>query len=233
MEEMVASIKAEAMLEARRIDEETRAELDRINAETARLVAAERERLNAQARLREEELLRHLEAKQQLEARQRTLACKHALIDEIFALARSALEQMGDGQRRVILQRLWERASAQMSIAHVIAARRDAGFFRQKREKKVTVTAVEGLGGFIAESQDRAIRVDMRFESLLAEIRQHRIAEVSTVLFSEGSEQESRLGNRKSRKDSRSLRAKPGKAIPARKTIPVRARVQRRRGIKA
>ena len=178
MVELVASISTDARLEANYIDTQAQEEIARINAETAMLVTKKQELLASVARKQEEEALHRLEAKQQLETRERRLACKQALIDETFAAARKAIQQKT--VRRKLLQRLWEKASKQIPVARVITTRIDALFFKGK---KVAVTTTDGIGGFIAESADKKVRVDMRFETLLDDLRERKIAEISAVLF--------------------------------------------------
>jgi vacuolar-type H+-ATPase subunit E/Vma4 len=180
LQELAASIAAQGMSAAQQIDLEAQTQLQQIDAETERLVSKRREQLYAQTQQQEQELKARLEAKAKLEAMQQILRQKQQLIDETFSAAEATLRKLDGAQRKSMLQKLWQNAAAQIKPAQVITTKQDASFFRGK---KVKITLAEGLGGFIAITSDKKLQVDLRFETLLAEIRARHTAEVSNALW--------------------------------------------------
>ena len=62
----------------------------------------------------------------------------------------------------------------------MIAAECDREFCKTRG---VTVSIADGIGGFIAESDDKKTRIDFRFETLLLDMRQRSVGEIATELF--------------------------------------------------
>jgi vacuolar-type H+-ATPase subunit E/Vma4 len=178
LQELAANITADAMTAAQEIEAQLDAELSKINAETQAMVGERRQQLYAQAQQREQELKATAEAKRKLEAMQQILRHKQQLLDETFAAAEERLAKLKGPERKRMLELLWKRASSQIAISSVQAAKQDAAFFRAK---KVKVSTAPGLGGFIAIAGK--VQVDLRFETLLLEARSSRIAEVTAALW--------------------------------------------------
>lgn len=177
VQELTSSIINDARDQAEQVDAETEAELTRIHHETQEMLEKERERMYLQAKREQEMLAARAEGKRQLEASQKTLSYKQGLIDAAFRQAAHDLEHMPAAKRRKLLQHLWQRASRQIKVTGVIAAKKDAHFFKVKK------TAAPGIGGFIATGTN--VRVDMRFETLLADIKARKTAQVAKILFGE------------------------------------------------
>lgn len=180
MQELVESITHDAKLQAADILRHAHKDIQKYNEETEQLIAAKRQQLHAQAKIKEQELLQRIEAKRKLEAMQQTLRCRQELIDETFEAARQKLEKLPPAQRKKLLDQLWKKASSQISIAQVTAAEKDMQTMRKKCRK---VRSTPGIGGFIAENKDGTIRVDMRFETLLEDVKTKKSSEIAQVLW--------------------------------------------------
>jgi vacuolar-type H+-ATPase subunit E/Vma4 len=177
VQELTSGIINEARSQAEQIDQETYAEVMRIRKETEELVAKERERMHTQMKREQELLIARAEAKRQLESRQKVLSYKQELIDGAFKAAQQQLTH--SAKRRQLLRRLWQHASKQITVGSVITTKDSARMF------KVPKKVVPGLGGFIALSKDGKVRVDMRFETLLSDVKSRKTAEVAKALFAE------------------------------------------------
>jgi vacuolar-type H+-ATPase subunit E/Vma4 len=145
------------------------------------MLAAEREKRFAQANRQRDELVARMQAKRQLEQMQATLRCKQELLDDAFSAARHELTKRSSA-RTALLRRLWLHASRQIAVATVIVAKRDEAMFRNKG---VRIKTQEGLGGFIAQSADGKVRIDLRFETLLDDVRARSTARITEILFKE------------------------------------------------
>jgi vacuolar-type H+-ATPase subunit E/Vma4 len=177
VQELTSSIINDAHSQAERIDEETHVEVTRIRRETDELIAKERERLHTQAKREQELLEARAEAKRQLESRQKLLAYKQQLIDNAFKAAQEQLAH--SSKKRQLLRQLLQRASKQIAIGSIITTKDSARMF------KVRTKVEPGLGGFVALSKDGKVRIDMRFETLLAEVKERKTAEIAKILFAE------------------------------------------------
>lgn len=178
IEELTSTIISDARAQAQRIDEETDAEVTRLEEETAKLLAAERERLYAQAKREQTELEQRAEAKRQLEATQKALLFKQELIDDVFKSAERALHDMSAGKRRKLIHALHERVKRQIAIGSIYAAKKDVRYIKGAR-------VGDGSGGFVAKSKDGKVMIDMRFDTLLTDIKARKTANVAKILFYE------------------------------------------------
>jgi vacuolar-type H+-ATPase subunit E/Vma4 len=178
MQELVAGITKDARQQAGEIEEQTQKEIARINAETATLIIEQRKRLYDNAHHQQEEQLQRAESRRNLEAMQETLACKQQLIDRAFSEAKKELAHLAGVKRKKLLENLWKRTG--IDVGTVITSKKDAQFFKGK---SVKIKTMECTGGFIAVSRDGKVQVDLRIETLLESIRQHKVAQVSEMLF--------------------------------------------------
>jgi vacuolar-type H+-ATPase subunit E/Vma4 len=178
--QIVAQIEADAQREAAGIALQESQEVANIRAETARMIEQARKRMEAEVRIKQEEEMHRTRAKQQLEIMQTTLRCKQELLDELFAQAEKEVHGLPRSDRAKIIARLVQRAKNQMSVAYVTAATQDAKLIRGIRTK-----TAKGLGGFVAHSKDDRIRLDLRFETLLAEVRRKSLPKIAELLFRE------------------------------------------------
>jgi vacuolar-type H+-ATPase subunit E/Vma4 len=180
LQELAASVAADAKLQAQRIHEETEGQVQRISAETEELVARRQAELDDQARRERDEKLQRILAQQRLAASQERLLAKQQLLDAAFAQASKELGSMSPSARKAMLERLWTKACSQIAPASVVCAKQDEQFFAAKR---VRTTPGDMLGGFLARSSDGTTQVDMRFETLLAQYRSRNTARLGKVLF--------------------------------------------------
>jgi vacuolar-type H+-ATPase subunit E/Vma4 len=177
-QDFAAGLLVDAKHQAMLIEEETREEVGRLRDETSKLLEQERQRVLAQTKRLQADLDARADARRQRHCAHAILSAKQEIIDETFAAAEHALNTLHASKRRALLKRLLERAKREIPVGSVIIAKRDATATRGMR-----TTAVEGIGGFIAVSKDRKLRVDMRFESLLADVKERKAEEIASILF--------------------------------------------------
>lgn len=178
--ELAAGIVADARLQAARIEAEGAHEAQRIRQETEEMAARQRAALEEMATQQRKELDARAHAKRELAARQETLVCKQELLEEVFAAAQHALEGLPAAKRRALIVKLLDRARRQMPIGSVKASPRDL-----KSIKGLRTTPSQCSGGFIAISKDGTTRIDMRFPTLLDNVKRRKTAEIAEALFNE------------------------------------------------
>ncbi len=165
-----------------------KSEADRIAKEAAGEIlaaekefAAERDRELAMAREESKTacagLIRRKVAQKKLEAKKRLLLAKKELIDAAFARAAGELgNRLSETERKKLIARLLDSARKEIDLGTVHSNREDAKYLPSARRRDM-------LGGFIAESKDSSTLVDCSFESMLDEIKEKRLSEITSLLF--------------------------------------------------
>ncbi len=187
IQELAASILADARRDAARIDADTQAQVDAIEGRTQALLRERREHAIAQAQARYASAMRREQARVERDARLAVLACKRELLDQAFAQASAQLIALRGPSRRAIIDRLLERARREVpDLGEIAPAAADAAYVRSKAARwgiPVRGTAPSSNGGIIARSRDDRVRIDLRFETILAQVRQERASEIARELF--------------------------------------------------
>jgi len=182
IQELAASIIADARRESARIDADANEQATRLESETERILRERRERMLTGARRRRDAVVRCETAKAERAARLAVASCKLELIDEVFARARDRLAATRGGARKALLARFFATARRSLAIASVTAARQDAATLR-RMGVRVRGTAA-GIGGFIAHGTDGRVTIDLRFETVLEQLRPTLTGEIAIILFS-------------------------------------------------
>ena len=180
IQELIATIHADAETQAAYIQQAAEAEVARIREETARLVAARKSALAKAAKQQEQELLQRMEGRRQLAAAQAVLAKKQELLASVFADAGKKLEQVKGPARKKVILALLAKAHKQVDIAHIIAAPQDEKYMKKRSVKTSTMP---GIGGFVAVNRQGTVRIDYRFETIIEQVKQAKSAEIAMILF--------------------------------------------------
>ncbi|HVG36960.1 MAG TPA: V-type ATP synthase subunit E family protein [Thermoplasmata archaeon] len=150
--------------------------LQTAQAEGAKLLEVrEREARQAAERLRVQAL-----ARAELESKKIVLSAEKDLLDEVYAKVLGKLAVLEDGA--AILQSLLKAQAADWRTGKVYCNENDASVVRA-----VVGTSFDGtidcVGGIVIESGDGTHRIDLRYETLLADIWRDSIREVAEVLW--------------------------------------------------
>ena len=192
IQELAASILADARRDIARIDADTQSQVDAIESRTQALRRERREHAVAQAQARYASAVRREQARAERDARLAVLACKRELLDQAFAQASAQLIALRGPSRRAIIDRLLERARRELpDLGEVTPAAADAAYVRSKATRlgiPVRGTTPGSNGGILARSRDDRVRIDLRFETILAQVRQDRASEIARELFTKPSE---------------------------------------------
>lgn len=180
-DQLAASIVEDAQRRVQEIEEETAKEVSKIERETEAILKKKEQDMLADVRKREQEEVHRQEAKRERDARIARLQRKQELIDETFTMAGTSLGLLKGRERQRLLKHLWKRATDAMDVGSVIVAKKDAAFVKAKIQKKT-----DGLGGFIAQSKDGRVSMDLRFETLLEDVKERDVRGVAQALFEEG-----------------------------------------------
>lgn len=178
--ELAATIIAEARekqhAEERRLADELRA----FEEETDLLVREKRRGYLAQARRIEREQKQRLEAGASRKAQLSELVCKQEILDDVFRKAEQRIAQLSGQSRSKVLAGLLKRAEAELPSARLIVSKKDKIFLAKSAKIEGTNYCI---GGFIAQSSDRKVRIDLTFETLLSQVRSQHTEEIAHLLW--------------------------------------------------
>ena len=181
LEEVVGDILAAGRSQSEAMLGEARAERDRILSE-----AREKARLQKEARLREAvQAASQLRARElaaaELEVKRARLEMERALLDEVDARSRERVAALPRQEDEALLSAMLARSA--IPGYRLYSASRNEAFLRA-RSSVPYAGRVECLGGFVLESPDGTVRVDLTYDTLLREVGDRMLREIYGILFS-------------------------------------------------
>ncbi len=156
-------------------------------AERERMLQVARDEGETLKRKREEEARRDAKrtrvqvlARADLEAKKMGLAAQKEVLDDVYQRAIVRLGAMADAP--ALLRKLLESERAEWTGGRVFSSAKDAEIVQSIVGKSFAGTT-DCVGGIVVESADGTRRVDLRFESILADVWGDAIREVADTLW--------------------------------------------------
>ena len=178
LEEVQKEILAKAKTDAGRVLAEAFAEADRLRKESQQQFKDYTKQREAEKQKSLEMLERMHRAQLQTEMKMHLMDARRKWIENTFGEVRKKLKNLPDKQRKEHLQKLLKRAANEIDVGTVYCAPTD-----KKAITGYTVKENEMLGGLIAETSDRTVRVDYSYETMLAQLQENKLAELNKILF--------------------------------------------------
>lgn len=119
-------------------------------------------------------------ARAELESKKIVLSSQKELLDAVYEKALSRLRDLP--QNESLLRSLVSQNQAEIANGKVYCAEKDATVVRMLVGANYGGT-IDCIGGFVVESLDGERRIDLRFETMLSEIWNDSIKEVSDLLW--------------------------------------------------
>lgn len=117
-------------------------------------------------------------ASAELENKKMLLEAKKQIIDAVFAEAEKKISELDSKKRGEYIKNLLEKAKSDIEVAKAYCSKKDANLL-----KGVNTEVMGILGGLIAENKDGTVRVDYSFETILQNIKENELQNISKVLF--------------------------------------------------
>lgn len=180
LETVIEDVLSRGRSEAEEIRRATMAERERIlqdaRAEGAKLLAQrEQEGKQAAERARVQSL-----ARAELESKKIVLSAQKELLDQVYA---AVLEKLGRlAENEGLIRSLLQAHETEWRNGKVYCNARDADAVRSIVGKSFGGT-IDGVGGVVIDSADGSRRIDLRFETILADLWRDSIKEVAEVLW--------------------------------------------------
>lgn len=176
-------VKERVLEEAR---QKAKSRIDAANSEALKILksfsgqAKEKENAFRKQLASEVELIKKgKEAAAKLEAKKLALTFRKNFIDEIFSLAQERASNLPDSKKSEHIKKLLKKAGSEIDTAVVYCSKKDRKFVNN-----LEVIESDMLGGIIAESPDRTLRVDYSYETLLGQLKDSLLPELNRMLFS-------------------------------------------------
>ena len=138
--------------------------------------------LKEKSDLNTKRMLEHIKSQElaagELEIKKMLLEAKRQIIENVFAEARKKIEHLDDKKREYLIKRLLERAHQEIEARYFYCSHKDLKFL-----KPFNPEIVDMLGGFMAENEERTIRVDYSFETMLQSVQEREMQNISKILF--------------------------------------------------
>ncbi len=114
-----------------------------------------------------------------LEAKKKKLVEKRKLIESIFEEARANIDKkLKKTERKDLINRILKKIESEITVGTLYCNKIDAELINNKKVKYKDMQ-----GGIIAEDKTGRVLVDYSFETLLEQIREKYISEVTKILF--------------------------------------------------
>jgi|ETNmetMinimDraft_2_1059921.scaffolds.fasta_scaffold102593_1 V/A-type H+-transporting ATPase subunit E len=117
-------------------------------------------------------------ASTELDLKKLSLDSKKEMVELVFKEAKIKISKLSEAKRKEIIKRLFEKAKNEIEIKTVYCNKKDSKFFEGFKVKVEDI-----LGGLIAENEDGSVRVDYNFDSLLQNLRENYLQDISKILF--------------------------------------------------
>ena len=139
--------------------------------------AQEKELEIALKRLRQQEI-----SSAELEAKRIVLNAKKEILDRSYQETLKDLESMSEAEKVRVYQRILANAKLSIHKPKVLCPKGESRLV-QKDGDITSVTETDMGAGLVLESQDGTIRLDYRFNTMLAAVWEKELKNVSNVLF--------------------------------------------------
>jgi len=180
LDAIVQEIRAKGKAEADRISGETYQEVSKILADSesqaAKIKAAKQEAVRKEIeRLRQQEL-----SSAHLEVKRAVLNARKELLDEVYEKAKESIQKLPADKNQKLLSSLIKKN--ENSNTRIYSRAKDT-----PAVKKLTKLGYAGeincLGGVIIENEDGTEYLDLRYDTILKNVSERSLKQVSDILF--------------------------------------------------
>jgi V/A-type H+-transporting ATPase subunit E len=157
---------------------DARKEASEITKKAEKKVAEMKEKNDAETKRKVEIIKRQELASAELENKKMLLEAKKQVIEKVLAEARKKIDKLGSKERQEYMDKLLEKAKKDIEVAVVYCNKNDI-----KLVKDIKSEAADIIGGLIAENEDKTIRVDYSFDTMIESIQENELQSINKILF--------------------------------------------------
>jgi V/A-type H+-transporting ATPase subunit E len=114
-----------------------------------------------------------------LEAKKMSLIAKKELVEEAFEKIHQEInKKLNEKERKALIEKLLKRAESEIKIAKIYCNQKDSRYITSYQKADADI-----IGGIIAEDNESTVRVDYSFETLISEIKESELSNISRIIF--------------------------------------------------
>jgi len=113
-----------------------------------------------------------------LELKKLNLDAKKDLIEKVFNEVNKRVIELNHDQRKDLIKKLQDKAKKEIDVKTVFCNEKDTKLIEGFEVEEENI-----LGGIIAENQEGSVRVNYSFDSILQNLREKYMQEISKILF--------------------------------------------------
>lgn len=163
---------------ANQIINEGKLEAEKLIKEAEGNVAEFKKKVDAEAKKSAEDVKKKELASSELEIKKLFLQEKKNAINKVFKEAEKRIKGLSHDERAEHVKKLLDKANKEINVKFVYCNKKDS-----KLVEDFEVEESDILGGIIAESDDRAVRVDYSYETILESIKEQNLQDLGNILF--------------------------------------------------
>ena len=182
LDEVKKQLIEDAQKQARLFVDEAKKEAKKILADAE----AEAKQYELQLKVNTEKMLEAAEKRESAAAefggKRLVLDIKKSILLDTIEVAKKKMLQLSSEQKKVILQRMLDKAQKEIEVKTVYLNMNDMSFIKNKG---ITVKEAVICGGMIAETGDGKVSINWGFDATIDQVKEKYLREISEVLFSE------------------------------------------------
>ena len=178
LEEVKEEILSKAKREGDLIIKKMEAEAQKIIAEAEKRVKEIESKNHMDAERAAETLERKEIAKANFETKKRILQKKEDLIGAVFEKAASQIQKLPAEKNKAYFETLQGKASKQIGISTLYINQRDKNLAKDYKWLGTDIS-----GGFIAETEDKSMRIDYSYDAFLDNVKNRNLSGIVNLVF--------------------------------------------------
>jgi len=160
---------------------EARKEANKIMKETEKKIEEMKEKSEAETKRILDTIKRQESTSAEMENKKMLLEAKKEIIDLVMSKAKNKLEKLPLDEKRIILENLLKKAQKEIKVKYVYCNKNDIQLVNKLCNFPISNSEISG--GLILENEDRTVRINLSYESLLDKIKEENLIKIRDILF--------------------------------------------------
>ena len=110
------------------------------------------------------------------------LDAKKEIIDKVFDSLKEKISKVDERTKKKIYEKILKSASSEMDVKYAYANPKDKPVVKSI-SKGIEIKDAEIIGGMIFENEEQNVRIDCTFDSVLEDVKEECLKDVSKILF--------------------------------------------------
>ena len=173
-EEIMSKAKQDAVV----LLKEGKDEADSIMKKAEGKVKESKEKIDSELNKLHESINKKEIAASELEIKKMFLEEKKKAVENVFSEVQKKIDDLSGKQREQHIKKLIEKAKKEIDVRYIYCSKKDKELIHDFEALEEDIS-----GGIIAENENKDVRVDYSYETLLESIKEEYLQELGKVLF--------------------------------------------------